>query len=117
MQKKLLGLSVVVLATAYFCRAESIAFTTIRPPDNWSQPAFDARDWKQVSSWEELAPQIAGETWMRVERSYPIKELNNLVVEGSLNGTLEYFIKGIKAPVIKSGGNKATWPLSAAGMI
>ena len=116
MNKRLLALSVAVLATASFCRAESIAFTTTKPSNEWTQPAFDAKAWKQVSSWDELAPQIAGEAWIRVDRSYPIKELNNLVVEGSLNGKLEFFINGRGAPAIKSDGNKDTWPLSAAGM-
>jgi len=76
--------------------ADTISFTESKPANTWDRKNFDASGWKNVSSWQELSPQVKGEVWIRVEQSYPIKELNNLVVEGELAGELAMSINGRK---------------------
>jgi xylan 1,4-beta-xylosidase len=97
--------------------AESISYTEVKPTDNWIEKKYDATGWKNVTGWSELAEQIKGEAWIRFEASYPIKSLNNLVIDGRLRGELAISVNGRKAYSIQSHEAKENqWPLTKQGM-
>lgn len=94
-----------------------ISFTEASPKEGWMNAKFDASGWKTLENWEQLAKEVKGEAWIRVEQAFAIKELNNLVVAGELTGNLEISINGREGYFIRGTGAKAgPWPLTRAGI-
>jgi len=97
--------------------AQSIRFTTAPPADGWAGKQFDDHGWLRAASWDDLAKQVAGEAWIRCEQSYPVKELNNLVVTGGFSGELTLFVNGRKTyPIHDRDGKSGTWALTLPGI-
>jgi xylan 1,4-beta-xylosidase len=97
--------------------ADSIAYTVVKPTDDWIKQGYDASGWKKVAGWTELAEQIKGEAWIRCEASFPIKALNNLVIEGRLCGELTISVNGRTANSIQNRDAKDNqWSLTKQGI-
>ena len=86
--------------------AESIAYTIVKPADNWMDNKFDAGIWQLAANWNELSKHVKGEVWIRFEAKYNICELNNLVIDGAFLGELVTYINGNKALSMKSNDDK-----------
>ncbi len=97
--------------------AETIAFTDTKPADSWTKKNFDSSNWLKAASWEEMSGQIKGEVWIRVEASYGVKEINNLVVTGNFAGELAMFVNGRKTYSIRDENEKeSTWAFTQPGI-
>ena len=105
------------LITTISLFAQSLVFTPIKPSAEWMSKSYDATKWKTASNWEELSKYVKGEVWIRIVQTFPIKELNNLVILGELKGDLQTFINGEKGTFIHSTDAKTdTFPINGHGI-
>ena len=95
----------------------NVAVTDAAPKGDWLDEKFDTKGWKTMASWDELSKLVKSEAWIRVEQTFSIKELNNLVVTGQLAGSLAMSVNGRDGYTIHGDGDKTgTWALTKAGI-